>query len=81
MAWRYGQELVFLLWLFGVPSLAGGLAFDAVRFVAAGAWCLLGATLIDTGNAIRILRHAFIGRQVATIPPATTTNGAVGPAI
>jgi hypothetical protein len=26
MPWRHGQELAFLLWLFGVPALAGGLA-------------------------------------------------------
>ena len=64
MAWRYGQELVFLLWLFGVPSLAGGLASDAVPFVAAGAWCLLVATLVDTANIVRILRHAFISHPL-----------------
>lgn len=59
MAWHGGQELVFVLWLFGVPALAGGLAFDAVPFVAASAWALLAATLIDAANAARILRHAF----------------------
>jgi hypothetical protein len=53
------QMLVFVLWLFGVPWLAGGLSLDAVLFVRAGAWCLLGATLLDTANVIRILRHAF----------------------
>ena len=60
MPWRAGQELVFVLWLFGVPALAGGLAFDAVPFVSAAAWCLLAATLLDTMNVIRILRHAFV---------------------
>ena len=65
MAWRYGQELVFLLWLFGVPSLAGGLALDAVPFVRAGAWCLLIATITDTMNVTRILRHAFASGQRA----------------
>jgi hypothetical protein len=60
MAWRYGQELVFVLWLFGVPALAGGLALDAVPFVRAGAWCLLIATVTDTVNVARILRHAFV---------------------
>ena len=60
MPWRHGQELVFVLWLFGVPALAGGLAFDAVPFVAAAAWCLFIATLVDTANVIRILRHAFL---------------------
>jgi hypothetical protein len=60
MPWRYGQELVFVLWLFGVPTLAAGLAFDAVPFVRAGAWCLLVATLVDAMNVVRILRHAFV---------------------
>ena len=59
MAWRGGQELVFVLWLFGVPSLAGGLAFDAVPFVRAAAWALLAAATLDTVNVARILRHAF----------------------
>jgi hypothetical protein len=57
--WRGGQELGFVLWLFGVPALAGGLAFDAVPFVAAAGWCLLAATLIDSVHVARILRHAF----------------------
>jgi hypothetical protein len=60
MAWRGGQEIVFVLWLFGVPALAGGLAFDAVPFVRAAAWCLLLATTVDSANVVRILRHAFI---------------------
>jgi hypothetical protein len=60
MAWRRGQELVFVLWLFGVPALAGGLAFDAIPFVSAAAWCLFIAALLDTANVIRILRHAFL---------------------
>lgn len=59
MSWRTGQEIVFVLWAFGVPALAGGLAFDAVRFVGAGGWCLLTATLLNSASAIRILRHAF----------------------
>jgi len=59
MPWRYGQDLVFLLWLFGVPSLAGGLALDRVPFVSAGAWCLLVATICDAFNVTRVLRHAF----------------------
>jgi hypothetical protein len=59
MPWRTGQEIVFVLWVFGVPALAGGLAFDAVAFVGAGGWCLLTATILDSASAIRILRHAF----------------------
>ncbi|MBZ5558971.1 MAG: hypothetical protein LAO77_16990 [Acidobacteriia bacterium] len=60
MPWRPGQELVFVLWLFGVPALAGGLAFDAIPFVSAAAWCLLAATVIDATNVARILRYAFL---------------------
>jgi hypothetical protein len=60
MPWRRGQGLVFVLWLFGVPALAGGLAFDAIPFVRAAAWCLLAATLIDAANVTRILRYAFL---------------------
>jgi hypothetical protein len=52
--------LVFLLWLFGVPVLAGGLAFDAIPFVSAAAWCLLAATLIDGANVARIVGYAFL---------------------
>ncbi len=59
MPWRGGQEIVFVLWLFGLPALAGGLAFDAVPFVAAAAWSLLAATIVDSVSAFRILRHAF----------------------
>jgi hypothetical protein len=60
MAWRGSQDLVFVLWLFGVPALAGGLAFDAVPFVRAAGWSLLSATLLDTVNVCLILRHAFV---------------------
>ena len=59
MPWRGGQETVFVLWLFGVPALAGGLAFGAVPFVRAAAWSLLAATMLDSVQAALILRHAF----------------------
>jgi hypothetical protein len=59
MSWHRGQRIVFYLWLFGVPALAGGLAFDAVPLVSAAAWCLLTATVLDSANVARILRHAF----------------------
>jgi hypothetical protein len=60
MPWRTGQQLAFVLWLFGVPGLAGGLAFDAIPLVSVAAWCLCAASLVGTTNVIRILRHAFI---------------------
>jgi hypothetical protein len=68
MPWRNGQELAFLLWLFGVPVLAGGLAFDAIPFVSAGAWCLFVAAVVDTAGVTRILRYAFL-------PPSSAHAG------
>lgn len=59
MGWQPGREIVFVLWLFGVPALAGGLAFDAVPFVRAAAWALLAASVIQVGLTGSILRHAF----------------------
>jgi hypothetical protein len=59
MPWRRDQALVFVLWLFGVPALAGGLTFDAIPFVSAAAWSLFIATIVDTVNVIPILRYAF----------------------
>jgi hypothetical protein len=62
MAWHGAQQIVFVLWLAGVPALAAGLAFDAVPFVSGGAWSLLAAALIESANTLRILRHAFPAR-------------------
>jgi hypothetical protein len=59
MAWRRGQQAVFLLWFFGVPALAGGMAFGTVPFVAAAGWSLFVAALLDAFNTARIVRHAF----------------------
>ena len=59
MSWRGGREIAFVLWLFGVPALAGGLAFDAVPFVQGAAWCLLTAACLDSANLIVVLRHAY----------------------
>ena len=70
MPWRTGQDVVFVLWLFGIPALALGLASDVIPFVGAGAWCLFAATLLESFNAARILRYAFQtrGRPPATLP-------------
>jgi hypothetical protein len=76
MPWRQGQELVFVLWLFGVPALAGGLAFDAVPFVSAAAWSLLAASLVDTANVIRILRLAFLTPSQAQIRTSESSSTA-----
>jgi hypothetical protein len=59
MPWRSGQEAVVLLWLFGVPALALGLALDSVPFVRAAGWSLLGATLLNAAQASVILRNAW----------------------
>jgi len=59
MAWRDGQDIVFFLWLFGVPALAIGFALDAIPFVRAAAWSLLVATLLDSVIVFGILRRAF----------------------
>jgi hypothetical protein len=67
MPWRTGQELAFVLWLFGVPALAGGLAFDAIPFVSAAAWSLFAAALVDTANVIRIVHYAFITPSSARV--------------
>lgn len=59
MPWRTGQEIVFVLWLFGVPALAGGLAFDAVPFVRAAAWSLFAATLLHSLQVALVVRRAY----------------------
>ena len=59
MPWRKGQKLAFVLWLVGVPALAGGLAFDVTPFVGGAAWCLFVAAVVDTVSVTRILRYAF----------------------
>jgi hypothetical protein len=59
MPWRPGQYIVFALWVFGVPALAGGLALDAVAWVRAAGWCLLAATVLDTAQIAQILSHAY----------------------
>jgi hypothetical protein len=59
LPWRAGQQVVFALWLVGVPALAGGLALDAVLFVRAAAWCLLAATVLDALQVAHIVRIAW----------------------
>ena len=69
MPWRYGQDLVFLLWLFGVPSLAGGLALDAVPFVSGGRVVSAGRHRRRCGQrgadlTSRVYRSAIVRRHV-----------------
>lgn len=61
MPWRTGQLIVFVLWLAGIPMLAGGLALYSTPLVAVAAWCLLAATLVSSVQLVVILRHAYGG--------------------
>ena len=63
MPWRPGQYVVVALWLAGVPALAAGLAMDFVNVVAAAAWGLLAATVLDSAQAAQILGHAYSRRR------------------
>jgi hypothetical protein len=59
MPWRTGQYLVFALWLAGIPAMAIGLALDGTAWVRAGGYSLLAATILDSVQVARILRHAY----------------------
>ena len=69
MTWPALQEKAFYLWLFGVPSLAGGFCFDAIPFLAAGAWMLLAATVLNAMHDALILRHAWRKGRPSQNPP------------
>ncbi|MBI2835802.1 MAG: hypothetical protein HYX76_15385 [Acidobacteria bacterium] len=56
---RWFDQATFYLWLIGVPSLAGGLFFGAVPFLAFGAWTLLAGLALRTANTAIVLRHAY----------------------
>lgn len=74
MPWRRGQELAFVLWLFGVLALAAGLGFGAVPSVRAAGCALLAAALLDCAQGATILRHAR-GRARHGPPPKTRLTG------
>lgn len=59
MPWRGVQDMVFVLWLVGVPALALSLAFDNVVIVRGAAACLLIAALLDSVSIARIFSFAF----------------------
>jgi hypothetical protein len=59
MHWHTGHQVVAVLWFVGVPTLAAGLAFDALPVVRAAGISLLAATVIDSAQAAIILRHAY----------------------
>jgi hypothetical protein len=50
------QAVIFWLWLFGVPALAAGFAFDAIPCLAAGAWLLFTATIASACDAAWMFR-------------------------
>lgn len=60
---RSVEGAAFYLWLFGLPCVAGGLFFDAVPLLAAGAWALFAAVVLRTASAAAVLRHAFVRRR------------------
>lgn len=49
----------WLLWLWGVPALAGGFFLGAIPLLTAGALALEAAALLGGVQAIRVARHAF----------------------
>lgn len=59
MPWREAQDVVFILWLVGVPALALALALDIPVVVRAAAGCLLLATVLDSASVGRIFAYAF----------------------
>lgn len=61
------RRLVFYLWTLGVPSLAGGLFFDAVALVGMGASLLLSAMVLAAVNNISVVARVFeVGKLRAT---------------
>ena len=76
MSVRTFEQAAFYLWLAGVPMLAAGFFFDAVPFLAAGAWSLLAGTVLRSVNTAIVLRHAYLqsgadGPERATAPSAS----------
>lgn len=76
MSVRAFEQAAFYLWLAGVPMLAAGFFFDAVPFLAAGAWSLLAGTVLRSVNTAIVLRHAYLqsgadGPERATAPSAS----------
>jgi hypothetical protein len=55
--WTETRVSAVALWC---ARTGGGLAFDAIPFVGAGAWCLSVAAVVDTAGVTRILRYAFL---------------------
>jgi hypothetical protein len=73
------QQAIWWLWLLGVPALAGGLTFNAVPFLAAGAWLLLAAVTLGAAQAIRVMRHGFTtGTTVQVIRGSRGSTGSNG---
>ena len=51
---------VYCAWLAGVPALAAGLFFNAASVLAAGAWLLLGATIVNGLGTTRLIFPGFL---------------------
>jgi hypothetical protein len=61
------QAATLGLWAAGVPLLAAGLATDRGGWLAAGAWALLAAVLVDAAASARVLRHLHGWQPVALV--------------
>ncbi|MFQ5742911.1 MAG: hypothetical protein ACE5HV_04900 [Acidobacteriota bacterium] len=53
------QAVTLCLWSAGVPLLATGFFFDLPLVLAAGAWGLLAAVIIEAINSVLVVRHGF----------------------
>lgn len=74
---RFFQKQTFYLWLAGVPALAGGFFFNAVPLLAAGAWSLLAAVVLNGLNTSLVLRHAFARKPARPVTPAANSMAAI----
>jgi hypothetical protein len=73
---RSRQRIVFLAWLFGVPTLAVGLFLDRVPMVAVGAWALFAGVSLSAVDNARIVWHVVpMRRRTASDAMGWATHG------
>ena len=63
---------ILLTWTFGIPLLAGGLAFTLAPLVQAGSAVLLAGVILNAAQATVIADRG--GRTVAPVGPAVLTT-------
>jgi hypothetical protein len=71
---REFQWPAYVLWLVGVPAMAGGFFFEAIPFLAAGAWMLLAGVVLGGLDAIVVLRYAYRGARAEAGDEAEITS-------